>query len=32
LRGGFDEWKRLGYPMDPVPVVSPFSNLVSIRQ
>ena len=31
LRGGFDEWKRLGYPMDPVPVVNPFSNLVSIK-
>ena len=25
LRGGFDEWKRLGYPMDAIP---PFSSLV----
>jgi membrane protein DedA with SNARE-associated domain/rhodanese-related sulfurtransferase len=32
LRGGFDEWKRLGYPLDPVPVVNPFSNLVSIQR
>jgi rhodanese-related sulfurtransferase len=23
LRGGFDEWKRLGYPMDPVQLASP---------
>lgn len=23
LRGGFDEWKRLGYPMDAVPPVAP---------
>jgi membrane protein DedA with SNARE-associated domain/rhodanese-related sulfurtransferase len=32
LRGGFDEWKRLGFPMDPVRSVSPVSPLVSIRQ
>jgi membrane protein DedA with SNARE-associated domain/rhodanese-related sulfurtransferase len=25
LRGGFDEWKRLGYPMDAIP---PFGTLV----
>ena len=25
LRGGFDEWKRLGYPMDEIP---PFKTLV----
>ena len=25
LRGGFDEWKRLGYPMDAIP---PFMPLV----
>jgi len=25
LRGGFDEWKRLGYPMDAIP---PFKTLV----
>jgi membrane protein DedA with SNARE-associated domain/rhodanese-related sulfurtransferase len=23
LRGGFDEWKRLGYPMDAIPPVNP---------
>jgi membrane protein DedA with SNARE-associated domain len=23
LRGGFDEWKRLGYPLDAVPAVNP---------
>jgi membrane protein DedA with SNARE-associated domain/rhodanese-related sulfurtransferase len=30
LRGGFDEWKRLGFPLDPVSPVNPFSNLISI--
>jgi membrane protein DedA with SNARE-associated domain/rhodanese-related sulfurtransferase len=30
LRGGFDEWKRLGFPMDPVPPVNPLTPLVSI--
>ncbi|MGO8933807.1 MAG: rhodanese-like domain-containing protein [Beijerinckiaceae bacterium] len=29
LRGGFDEWKRLGYPMDAIP---PFSTLVPAIQ
>jgi len=24
LRGGFDEWKRLGYPMDAVPPIMPL--------
>jgi rhodanese-related sulfurtransferase len=24
LRGGFDEWKRLGYPMDAIPPVIPL--------
>jgi rhodanese-related sulfurtransferase len=24
LRGGFDEWKRLGFPMDAIPPVVPF--------
>jgi rhodanese-related sulfurtransferase len=24
LRGGYDEWKRLGYPMDAIPPVMPF--------
>ncbi len=27
LRGGFDEWKRLGFPMDAIPPVIPESNL-----
>jgi membrane protein DedA with SNARE-associated domain/rhodanese-related sulfurtransferase len=26
LRGGFDEWKRLGYPMDAIPPVVPDSQ------
>jgi membrane protein DedA with SNARE-associated domain len=30
LRGGFDEWKRLGFPMDPVPPANPIVSLVSI--
>jgi len=25
LRGGFDEWKRLGYPLEPIPPVIPFA-------
>jgi len=25
LRGGFDEWKRLGYPLQPIPAVIPFA-------
>ena len=29
LRGGFDEWKRLGYPLDAVPAVLP---LVQVEQ
>lgn len=29
LRGGYDEWKRLGFPLDPVP---PQNPLVSITQ
>lgn len=29
LRGGFDEWKRLGYPMDAIPPVNP--TLVQIE-
>ena len=26
LRGGFDEWKRLGYPLEPVPHLIPFTH------
>lgn len=29
LRGGFDEWKRLGFPLDPVPPVIPDSAVVA---
>jgi len=25
LRGGFDEWKRLGYPLQPIEPVNPFA-------
>ena len=28
LRGGFDEWKRLGYPMDAIPPVMPMVAVV----
>ncbi len=28
LRGGFDEWKRLGYPMDAIPPVIPMVTAV----
>ncbi len=27
LRGGYDEWKRLGYPMDAVPIATPLVQL-----
>jgi len=26
LRGGFDQWKRLGYRLEPVPPVVPFTH------
>jgi len=29
LRGGFDEWKRLGYPMDAIPPVMPMIQAVA---
>jgi 3-mercaptopyruvate sulfurtransferase SseA len=29
LRGGFDEWKRLGFPLDPIP---PFNAVVATIQ
>jgi len=28
LRGGFDEWKRLGYPMDAIPPVIPLVEAI----
>lgn len=28
LRGGFDEWKRLGYPMDAIPPVIPEDGMI----
>jgi membrane protein DedA with SNARE-associated domain/rhodanese-related sulfurtransferase len=28
LRGGFDEWKRLGYPMDAIPPVIPEGGIM----
>jgi membrane protein DedA with SNARE-associated domain/rhodanese-related sulfurtransferase len=28
LRGGFDEWKRLGFPLDPVPPAVPAASVV----
>jgi len=28
LRGGFDEWKRLGFPMDAIPPVNPMVTAV----
>jgi membrane protein DedA with SNARE-associated domain/rhodanese-related sulfurtransferase len=31
LRGGYDEWKRLGYPVDAIPPFSPAETLVQIR-
>jgi membrane protein DedA with SNARE-associated domain/rhodanese-related sulfurtransferase len=30
LRGGYDEWKRLGYPLDTVAPVQPASQVVQI--
>jgi rhodanese-related sulfurtransferase len=30
LRGGYDEWKRLGYPMDAVAPVQPVNRVVQI--
>jgi hypothetical protein len=32
LRGGFDEWKRLGFPLDPVaPAVAVGATLTAIQ-
>ncbi|MGA9062995.1 MAG: VTT domain-containing protein [Terracidiphilus sp.] len=29
LRGGFDEWKRLGYPLDAIPPVIPLAEAIA---
>lgn len=31
LRGGYDAWKRLGYPMDAIPPVMPAAGLVQLE-
>jgi len=31
LRGGYDEWKRLGYPLDPVPPAVPQVDVLTIE-
>jgi membrane protein DedA with SNARE-associated domain/rhodanese-related sulfurtransferase len=30
LRGGYDEWKRLGFPLDEIPPVNPLVQVVQI--
>jgi membrane protein DedA with SNARE-associated domain/rhodanese-related sulfurtransferase len=30
LRGGYDEWKRLGYPMDEIPPVNPVVTVAQV--
>jgi rhodanese-related sulfurtransferase len=32
LRGGYDEWKRLGFPLDAVVPVQPLIPLISITK
>ena len=32
LRGGYDEWKRLGYPMDAIPPVVPLVAAIERAQ
>ena len=32
LRGGFDEWKRLGYPMDAIPPVRTLVPVIEVAQ
>jgi len=32
LRGGFDEWKRLGFPLDPIPDVAPALTTIQPAQ
>jgi rhodanese-related sulfurtransferase len=32
LRGGFDEWKRLGYPLDAIPPMIPAEAIVQVAQ
>lgn len=31
LRGGYEEWKRLGFPMDAIPPVMPVGGLVQLE-
>jgi len=30
LRGGYDEWKRLGFPLDVIPPVNPVNPLIQV--
>lgn len=32
LRGGYDEWKRLGFPLDAIPPVNPLVQVVQVAQ
>jgi rhodanese-related sulfurtransferase len=32
LRGGYDEWKRLGFPLDEIPPVNPLVQVVQIAR
>jgi rhodanese-related sulfurtransferase len=32
LRGGYDEWKRLGFPLDEIPPVNPLVQLAQIAR
>ncbi len=32
LRGGYDEWKRLGFPLDAIPPVNPLVQVVQVVQ
>ena len=32
LRGGFDEWKRLGFPLDPIPDIAPALTTIQPAQ
>ncbi len=31
LRGGYDEWKRLGFPLDSIPPVNPLVQVVQVE-
>ena len=32
LRGGYDEWKRLGFPLDEIPPVNPLVQVTQVAQ